>query len=586
MGRLLSVNVGLPRDIAWQDKTVHTGIWKMPVQGPRMVRRLNIDGDGQGDLAGHGGEHRAVLVYQQDSYRFWEKQLGRTSLAYGELGENFTVDGLPDAEVCIGDRYRIGKALFEVTQPRVTCYRAGIRVNEPAMAALLVKHGRPGFYFRVLEEGEVQAGDAIERVAEGPERMSVVEIDALLYLPGHPRDRLARALRIPALAVGWRHSFEALLKQEPTDGGTSGNAGLSAASGPPPAWRGFRPLRVSRKTRESGNVISLVLESQDGQPLATALPGQFIVLQLGPTSAPTLMRSYSLSGEPGAPTYRVSIKREAHGAAGAYIDNELQVGDTVPTSAARGSFTLRPGDTPVILLSAGIGVTPVLAMLHALATEASPREIWWLHGTRNGREHPFAEEARSLLTALPRHHSHICYSAPDPADRPNIDFDAPGRLDMRAIEALNLPRDGNFYICGPSAFMNNLTAGLAALGIARDRIHTELFGAGPSIMPGVVASKHPPPHLPASNTGTGALVSFARSGLSVRWGPAFGNLLELAEACDVPVRWSCRTGVCHTCETALVAGSVGYQPDPIDAAADGNVLICCARPEGDVVIDL
>ncbi len=407
MGRLLSVNVGLPRDVTWQDKTVHTGIWKTPVEGPRMVRRLNIDGDGQGDLAGHGGEHRAVLVYQQDSYRYWEKQLDRTGLAYGELGENFTVDGLPDVEVCIGDRYRIGTALFEVTQPRVTCYRAGIRLNEPAMAALLVKHGRPGFYLRVLEEGEVEAGDEITRVAAGPEQMSVAEIDALLYLPGHPRDRLERALRIPALSAGWRRSFEALLKQAPTGGGAPGNAGLSATSGPPPAWRGFRPLRVSRKTRESGNVTSLVLESQDGRPLAPALPGQFIVLQLGPTSAPVLMRSYSLSGEPRAPYYRVSVKREAHGAAGAYIDDELQVGDTVQTSAPRGSFTLRPGDTPVILLSAGIGVTPVLAMLHALAAEASTREIWWLHGTRSGREHPFAEEARRLLATLPHRHSHI-----------------------------------------------------------------------------------------------------------------------------------------------------------------------------------
>jgi len=586
MGRLLSINVGLPRDVAWQDKTVHTGIWKMPVQGPRMVRRLNIDGDGQGDLAGHGGEHRAVLVYQQDSYLFWQQQLGRSSLAYGELGENFTVDGLPDTEVCIGDRYRIGEALFEVTQPRVTCYRAGIRVNEPAMAALLVKHHRPGFYFRVLEEGEVQAGDAITRVAEGPEQMSVAEIDALLYLPGHPRAGIERALRIPALSAGWRHSFEVLLKQEPTEGGASGNAGLTGTSSPPPAWQGFRPLRVLHKTRESGDVTSLVLGSVDGQPLASALPGQFIVLRLGSTSAPALMRSYSLSGEPGAPYYRVSIKREAHGAAGAYVNETLHVGDIIPTSAARGSFTLRPGDSPVILLSAGIGVTPVLAMLHALADEASPRDVWWLYGTRNGREHPFAEEARRLLATLPRRHSHIRYSAPDAEDRRTIDFDASGRLDMRALQALNLPGDGDFYICGPAAFMNDLTVGLAALGIARDRIHTELFGAAPSITPGVAATKRPPPHVPTGAAGTGAMVSFARSGLSVRWRPAFGNLLELAEACDVPVRWSCRTGVCHTCEIALVEGTVGYQPEPIDAAADGNVLICCARPESDVVIDL
>jgi ferredoxin-NADP reductase/MOSC domain-containing protein YiiM len=586
MGRLLSVNVGLPRDITWQGKTVHTGIWKAPVIGPRKVRRLNIDGDGQGDLAGHGGEHRAVLVYQVDSYRYWQNQLGRTGFAYGQFGENFTVDGLSDAKVCIGDRYRIGGALFEVTQPRVTCYRAGIRMNEPEMAALLVKHGRPGFYFRVLEEGEVEAGDEITRVACGPERMSVFEINALLYMPGHPHDQLERALRIPALSAGWRSSFEALLKQKRKDGATTGNAGLTSASGPPPAWRGFRPFRVSRKVRESGNVTSLMLEPTDGRPIAAALPGQFVVLRLGPASAPALMRSYSLSGEPSASYYRVSVKREVHGAASAYIDNELQVGDIVHASAARGSFTLRPGNTPVVLLSAGIGVTPVLAMLHALATEASTRELWWLYGTRSGREHPFAEEARGLLAALPQRHSHICYSSPDPEDRPNVDFDGLGRLNMRVLQELNLPRDGDFYICGPSTFTSDLTAGLGALGVAADRIHAEIFGAGPSITPGVAAAPRRPPHLPAGLPSSGALVSFARTGLNVRWGPTFHSLLDLAEACDVPVRWSCRTGVCHTCETGLVAGTIGYRPDPVDAPADGNVLICCSQPEGDIVIDL
>jgi ferredoxin-NADP reductase/MOSC domain-containing protein YiiM len=586
MGHLLSVNVGLPQDVTWQGKTVHTAVWKAPVKGPRMVRRLNVDGDGQGDLTGHGGERRAVFVYQVDSYRYWQNHLGRNDFAYGQFGENFTVDGLSDTEVCIGDRYRIGGALFEVTQPRVTCYRLGIRMNEPAMAALVVKHGRPGFYFRVLEEGEVEAGDEITRVASGPEHMSVSEIDALLYMPGHSRDQLERALRIPALSAGWRSSFEALLTQERKGGVMTGNAGLTAASGPPPAWRGFRPLRVSRKVRESGNVTSLLLEPTDGQPIAAALPGQFVVLRLGPTSAPALMRSYSLSGEPDAAHWRVSVKREAHGAAGAYVSDELRVGDIVQASAARGSFTLRPGNTPVVLLSAGIGVTPVLAMLHALAAAASTRGIWWLYGTRNGREHPFAEETRGLLKALAHRLSYVCYSSPDPEDRPHVDFDAPGRLNMRVLQELNLPRDGDFYICGPSTFMSDLSAGLTGLGVAPDRIHTEMFGAGPSITPGVAASPRRPPHLPAGLPGSGALVSFARTGLNVRWEPTFQSLLELAEACDVPVRWSCRTGVCHTCETGLVAGTIGYRPDPVDAPADGNVLICCSQPAGDVVIDL
>jgi ferredoxin-NADP reductase len=304
--------------------------------------------------------------------------------------------------------------------------------------------------------------------------MSVFEVNSLLYMPGHPRNQLAHALRIPALSVGWRHSFEALLTQERQGGGTTGNAGLTAASGQPPAWPGFRPLRVARKMRESGNVISLALEPTDRKPLATALPGQFVVLRLGPEAAPSLMRSYSLSGEPGAMHYRVSVKREAHGAASAYIDDTLQVGDIVPASAARGDFTLRSGDTPVVLLSAGIGVTPVLAMLHALAAQASTRDIWWLYGTRNGREHPFAEETHGLLKALAHRHGHICYSSPDPEDRPGIDFDTAGRLNARVLGELDLPRNADFYICGPSSFMSDLSAGLAALGVMPDRIHTDV----------------------------------------------------------------------------------------------------------------
>lgn len=584
--RLLSVNVGLPRDIAWRGKTVHTAVWKTPVQGRRMVRRLNIDGDGQGDLAGHGGEHRAVFVYQMESYRYWEGELRRNDFSYGQFGENFTVDGLSDQAVCIGDRYRVGGALFEVTQPRVTCYRVGIRMNEPQMAALLVARGRPGFYFRVLEEGEVEAGDEIVQVATGPERMSVFEVNALLYMPSHHRSALERALRVPALSAGWRASLQALIEQE-RRGATTGNAGLAPASGPPPAWTGFRPLRVSRKIRETSGVISLVLEPSDGRLLAVPLPGQFIVLRLKPAAdTPALMRSYSLSGEPGTGRYRVSIKREPRGAASTYIDDKLQVGDLVEASAARGRFTLRLGDGPIVFLSAGIGATPVLAMLHTLAATASPREIWWLYGARNRTQHPFADETRTLLKAVPRSRSYIYYSAPYPEDRPGVDFEACGRLNMRVLRELEIPRNADFYVCGPPSFMSDLSAGLADWGVAPDRIHTEVFGSRPSHTRGIPAAPRRRPHTPSGPRGDGPLISFARSSLDVRWGPAFESVLELAEACDIPVRWACRTGVCHTCETGLVLGTVIYRPEPIDAPAEGNVLICCCQPQGDIVIDL
>ncbi len=299
---------------------------------------------------GHGGEHRAVFVYQIDSYRYWQAQLGRSDFSYGQFGENFTVDGLPDGEVCIGDRYRIGSAVFEVTQPRVTCYRVGIRMNEPQMAALLVSHGRPGFYFRVIEEGEVEAGAEIVQVTAGPARMTVAQVNALLYTPGHPRSQLERAVRMPALSAGWRSSFQALLDRERSGSAVTGDPGLTPAAGPPPAWTGFRPLRVSRKDRESASVTSLVLEPPDGQPLAAALPGQFIVLRLTPTpDAPALLRSYSLSGEPRDDRYRLSIKRETHGAAGAYVETQVRIGDVLEASAPRGSFTLRRGTEPRLL---------------------------------------------------------------------------------------------------------------------------------------------------------------------------------------------------------------------------------------------
>ncbi len=587
MPRLLSVNVGLPRDIVWRGEMVRTAIWKEPVQGRRMVRRLNIDGDKQGDLAGHGGEYRAVFVYQMESYHYWERQLGRNDFVFGQFGENFTVDGLSDEEVCVGDRYRIGSALFEVTQPRVTCYRVGIRMNEPQMAALLVSHRKPGFYFRVLQEGEVEEGSEIIKVADGQERMTVAEIDAMLYLGSHSCEQLERALQIPALSPGWKTSFQALLEQALTGSSAGGNPGLAPASSPPPAWPGFRPLRVSHIERESRSVLSLVLVPADKQPLAVALPGQFVVLRLQPKSdAPPLLRNYSLSDTPSADHYRVSVKQEVNGAASTYVHTQVQVDDVLEVSAPRGTFTFRQGKSPVVLMSAGVGATPVLAMLHALAAEASQREVWWLFGTRNSDEHPFAQEARSTLQSLLHSHSYILYSRPGPQDQPGLDFDAPGHLTVTVLKEIGVPREADFYLCGPSAFLQDLTTGLAAWGVPSDHVHAEIFGPGASSTPGVVDASTRPPHLPDRTPGTGPLVSFARSGLVVPWDPAFQSLLEFAEACDVPVRWSCRTGVCHTCESGLIEGFVSYQPEPLERPADGNVLLCCSQPRDEVMLDL
>ncbi|HYS00402.1 MAG TPA: MOSC and FAD-binding oxidoreductase domain-containing protein [Gemmatimonadales bacterium] len=583
MARLLSVNVGLPRDVEWNGRVVHTGIWKEPVRGRCRVGRLNLEGDGQGDLAGHGGEQRAVFVYQIESYGHWQEQLKRTDFVHGQFGENFTVEGLSDDEVCIGDRFQIGSAVFEVTQPRVTCYRVGIRMNEPRMPALLTASGRPGFYFRVLQEGAVGAGDDIVKVGEAEERMTVAEINALLYLPDHGRDRLERALRIEALSHGWRSSFEALLRSHAT-----GHAGLAPAAAGHPAAPGFRPLAVTAIDRESADVLSLTLRSPNGQPLPTALPGQYVVLRLQRSAGgPPLIRSYSLSGPASTERYRISVKIEPNGAAGAYLHEHVRVGDALDVSSPRGSFILEPGERPVVLLSAGIGATPVLAMLHALSAARSTRPVLWLHGARDREHHPFAAEARGLARALPQGRSYVCYSRPGPGDRMGEDFDTTGHLSRSVFDEVHLPREADVYLCGPAYFMEAMKEALATVGVARERIHVEIFNGGESMTPGVVGGATRAPHLPRDGVGAGAQVSFARSGVAPRWNPsAYRSILELAEACDVPVRWSCRTGVCHNCESGLISGAVAYEPDPLDPPADGNLLICCSRPQGDVVIDL
>jgi ferredoxin-NADP reductase/MOSC domain-containing protein YiiM len=585
MPRLLSVNVGLPRDVTWNGKTVRTSVWKSPVAGRRMVRKLDIDGDAQADLAGHGGEHRAVFVYQMDSYHYWERFLGRNDFTFGQFGENFTVDGLPDNEVCIGDRYRIGGAIFEVTQPRVTCYRVGIRMNEPRMPALLVEHHRPGFYFRVLQEGEVGAGDDIEKITDGPERISVADVDALLYLPGHSSEQLQRALRIPALSKGWQSSFQAMLQQDLSSKTAAGNPGL-ANEEQAPAWPGFRQMRVAHIHKESENVTSFVLRPVDGRPLPVFQAGQFVVLRLHlDADKPPVLRSYSLSDLPAADHLRISVKNELNGIGSSFLCNRTQEGDELDVSAPRGSFTLRPSEGPVVLLSAGVGATPVMSMLHALAAERSQRQIWWIYGARNSVDHPFAEESRSLLKQLFRGRGYIVYSRPGGADKVGADFDAPGHVDTALLERIGVPQGSDFYLCGPSSFLQNMRDGLRTWGVPAENVHTEIFGSLEAITPGMAQVVHTP-HQPQGLVGSGPSVSFTRSGITAAWDPKFRSLLELAEACDVPVRWSCRIGVCHTCMTGLIDGSITYNPEPLERPAPGSVLVCCSQPSAGVTLDL
>ncbi len=577
VGRLLSLNVGGPRDVPWEGKTVRTAIWKEPVDGRRMVRRINIDGDDQADRAAHGGEHRAVFVYQIESYRYWQQQLQRDDFVYGQFGENFTVEGLADDQVCIGDRYQIGDAVFEVTQPRVTCFRVGIRLDEPRMPSLLVAHHRPGFYFRVIEEGEVQAGDEIRRLQTGPEELTVADVDGLLYLPNRSRRTLERALRIPALSKGWQGSFRELLDQ----------AKHRSNARPATAWEGFVPLTVTAVHRESSTIVSFGLRPAGAHAAPGAAAGQYLTLRLrpdGPDRA-AVVRTYSLSAIRPDDGYRISVKLEPSGRGSGFLQEHVKPGDTIDAAAPRGDFVLRDNDDPVALISAGVGATPVLAMLRTLAKRDDSRQVWWIHGARNGQEHAFRQEVDELLTGLPNGHRITAYSRPGADDVLGAGFDQTGRITIETIRAAEIPANADYYICGPTGFMHGLSAGLAAGGVPPERISMEIFGTVEASRNGVLGDR-PAPHQPAGRPGQGPVVTFSRSNLAVAWDSSYSNLLEFAEACDVPVGFGCRIGVCHNCESGLVDGEVTYDIEPLERPEQGRVLVCCTEPAGEITLEL
>ncbi|MFD2078166.1 Ferredoxin-NADP reductase [Actinopolymorpha cephalotaxi] len=575
--RVTSLNVGRPKKVDWDGRRVFTGAWKAPVNDRRRVTRLNVDGDGQGDLDGHGGPNRAVLVYQEQAYEFWRSFLSRSDLSAGSFGENLTLDGYPDDEVCIGDQYRIGTAMFEVSQPRVTCFRVGLRNDEPRLAALMVAHRRPGFYMRVLDEGEIGAGDQVELVRKDPAGLSVADVDALLYLPNPDRARLAIAGGHPALSAGWRDSFASMLEED-----------LQVGTGL--AWKGFRSLRVARVARETPSVSSFYLTDPEGLDLPGARAGQYLTIRIPSAGSNNgLVRNYSLSAPAVGSAYRVSVKKEPGGAFSNLLHETVREGDLLDVAVPRGSFVLRPKARAYVFVSAGIGITPLLPMLARLRDMNPNARVWWLHSTRTLEEYPLLAEVEDLVAhsgAMVKVRTWVTRGdVRGPQATGNLGL-RQGRLAPQSIADLGVPRDALAYVCGPSAFIEYATAALVAAGVASTNIASELFGAGAALNPGVVASgPSRRPHLPET-LGTGPMVTFARSQLQVPWDSNRGSLLELAEACDVPTRWVCRTGVCHTCVTPLVSGELAYIEEPLVPPEDGEALICCSRPASEVVLDL
>ena len=579
---LKSVNVSMPRDVDHDGKTVTTGIFKEPLEGRIKLKRLNLEGDGQADLWGHGGAFRSVYAYSFENYRYWADALGRDDLTIGQFGENFTVEGMLDDEVCIGDVFRIGGALVEVSQPRIPCYKLAIKIGIEGFQNRFLKSGRVGFYLRVLEEGEVAADDPIVLVRAEPNAMTVREVSDLLYFDKGNLEATRRALQIPALAHGWKGSFA----ERPAKAEVSTDV-----------RKGLRNFVVSQKVAESETITSFYLTPRDGAPLPSFLPGQFLSLDLDIPGRPTpVIRTYSLSDSPNPDSYRLSIKREPApaddpdlpaGLSSSYFFDRVEVGATIRVAAPRGKFHLDPdSERAVVLLSAGVGLTPMISMLNAIVQSDGAREVWFVHGARNGREHAMGDHVRRLAAEHANVHAHVPYSQPDPGDRVGRDFDSIERVDLDLLKQILPFGDYDFFVFGPTPFMRSLYCGLLSLGLSESRIHYEFFG------PGSMLTEESKPVRPTevstvdSELAGGATVTFARSGVTAGWNPACDSILDLAERHGLSPAYSCRSGICHTCMCDLTEGEVEYVDEPLDPPGPAQVLICCATPKTDLVLEV
>ncbi len=577
---LVSVNVSAPREVEYRGQIVRTGIFKEPVTGRVRVHSLNIEGDGQADLKVHGGRDMAVYAYPVEHYSHWEQTLDRDAYPHGQFGENLTVQGLLEDNVRVGDVLRIGTSRLQVTQPRIPCYKLAMRMGQEAdFPRRFQDSGRLGFYLRVLEEGEIGAGDTIELLETDKQSATIAEfIEIYLHRSNDPAS-LRRILAARDLGDAWRVSFEQMLqKAEPTPTATG--------------WEGFRTFVVDRKVPESETITSFYLRPKDQKPLAPHRPGQFLGFRLDiPGQPQPVMRTYTISDAPHPEHYRVSVKRESSpadrpdvppGLSSSYFHDHLQPGSELCVRAPRGEFWLDPdSDTPVVLLSGGVGLTPMISMLNAIVAQNSGRPVWFIHGVRHGGEHAMGAHVRALAEANENVQVHIRYSRPRPQDVQGRDYDAAGRVDLALLQDLLPPAPYEFYLCGPPPFMQSLFRGLLDWGIPERRIHYEFFG------PATVLKEATQPTAGAVASGAeGQQVTFARSGVTVPWDASMESILELAESHGLHPAFSCRSGICHTCMSRLGEGEVEYTTEPADMPDPGSVLICCSRPRTSVSIDI
>lgn len=599
-GTLLSVNVGRAALLAAQGETIVSGFVKLPVATAQRVEAGGLLSDDHVDDV--ADPDRAVLLYQRSHYDAWSAELGR-ELGPGMFGEQLTVEAPLENEVCVGDQLQVGDVVLEVTQPRIPCRKMAVRLELEDMPMRYMRSGRTGFFCKVLTPGALRAGQPIELLRRGPDNLTVARLAALLPL-AEPEaaelDRVLSATVLPALVRAKLEKLQARLAERAT------------------GWMGDRELHVADRTAESSDIVSFDLVDPAGKALPAFAAGQFLtlVLNVAGESRP-VVRTYTLAGRSADGSgYQVAVKREpapahapdvAPGLASAHMHDVIPVGARLLARAPRGRFVLRPGTKPVVLVSAGIGITPMLAMLEAIvsgggvaasagcglspdpvegptASAVRPREVHFVHGARSSKELAFGSRVQDLVARGENAHGYLLFSRPGGSDRLGTDFDLAGRVTAAGLAALLPGLDADFYVCGPSGFMADIVSGLLALGVPEDQVHYEFFGAARSLLGDAAGAEAGPEIL--DEQGRPILVTFARSGLTVPWRKNVFSLLALAESAGLRPDASCRTGLCSTCVTRIDGGEIDYAIEPMDPVDSGMVAVCCARPRTSVMLDL
>ena len=575
-GIVRSVTVGGIRRFEYKGRPAQSSIWKNPVQGRVRARGVNLDGDDQADREVHGGPDKAVYAYAIEDLRWWEGQLGRP-LAPGELGENLTIEGLDVTSALVGERWEIGTVLLEVSEPRIPCWRLGVRMDDARFPSTFTKAGRPGAYLRIAVEGELGGGDEI-RIVERPDHE--LSIGDVFRIFSYDQEQAGALLRVPQISESWQRWAEKTLarsrrraKPQKTDPRTL-------------AWNGLRRFVLTDKVEEVEDVRSFYLSPEDGEPLPLYKPGQFLTLQVHPpdTERPAI-RSYSLSDTPRPERYRVTIKREAPppdepdatpGLVSSHLHDRVEVGDVIDVRAPAGVFTLdaAASGAPVVLVAGGIGLTPLLAILNGIVQNGAACEAWLFYGVRNRRQHLMREHLTQIAEENANVHLTVRYSEPDDAPPDDREVGS-GRLSVELMKELLPSSDLDFFLCGPAAMMSALTEGLDDWGVPADRVHFEAFG--PATVKRLTPSTTEP--------GCGIEVTFSRSGTIAEWSQADLPLLELAEESGVAIDFGCRAGNCGTCATALLSGEVSYLHDPGAPFDEGECLPCICVPASAVVLD-